>query len=321
MTAGTHPPPPGAATTDGTGADGGQLDCSIRVVRQAVVETTSDFVGGTLRHSNGGTLDIPVVFTLISAPIDGAVGHILVDCGIGPQPRTGGRPAPRHWVSPGRFLRGVGIDPAGLRWLLLTHLHRDHAGNLDDFPGVRVGLQRRELAGWQQALTLPARHLPFGEASWAHRAISPDTVAFLQHQATGGGCVLFDGDHQLAPGLAVELAEDSHTFGSQLVTVTTADGPYLIGGDNVFCYANIREMWPASAGQGNQFNVLRVLARVADTVGDQLDRVVPGHDMAVFSPHRTCQVAGVPVAELRVGSWDRPWREQAPRPQEGSVRT
>lgn len=284
------------------------LDWSIRVVRQAVVETSSDFVGGTLRHSNEGMLDIPSVFVLLSARVDGVVRHYLVDSGVGPEPRVGGRPRPRHWVSPGQFLSGVGIDPAALEWLLLTHLHRDHTGNLHDFPRTRIGVQRREVDGWEEALALPDDYLPFGEASWAHRAISRETVHTVRGRSADGTCVLFDGDRQVAPGLAVVLAKDSHTFGSQLVVATTPEGQYVVCGDNVFCYDNAREMWPANAGQGNQFNVLKAIAWVTAAVDGQLDRIVPGHDMAVFAPEKTSSVDATPVAEMRVGSWDHSWR-------------
>ncbi|MPZ28710.1 MAG: MBL fold metallo-hydrolase [Micromonosporaceae bacterium] len=292
-----------AATRPG---DAGE-DYSIRVVRQAVVETTSDFVGGCLRHSNQGMLDIPIVFTLVSLARDGAVQHHVVDCGVGAGPRTGGRPPPRSWISPGRFLTEVGIAPADVQWLLLTHLHKDHSGNLADLPHATVGVQRAEYDGWTDVLGLPASYLPLGEASWAHRAISPDTLHHLREGLRGERTVLLDGDYEITPGLAVRLARDSHTFGSQLVTVDTPEGVYVVGGDNVFAYSNLTEMWPSGAGQGNQFHVLEVLAWVNDTVGGDHRRVVPGHDMAVFAPATTVWVGDTAVAEVRIGSWDRSW--------------
>jgi glyoxylase-like metal-dependent hydrolase (beta-lactamase superfamily II) len=50
----------------------------------------------------------------------------------------------REWVQPeeeiGPQMRAMGFDPGDVRWVLLTHLHTDHAGGLSHFPkaeGVR----------------------------------------------------------------------------------------------------------------------------------------------------------------------------------------
>ncbi len=43
------------------------------------------------------------------------------------------------------LLRRVGEDPAKLRWVILSHVHLDHAGGLMDLPGMPVLLTREEL--------------------------------------------------------------------------------------------------------------------------------------------------------------------------------
>ena len=43
------------------------------------------------------------------------------------------------------LLRGIGEDPAKLRWAILSHVHLDHAGGLMDLPPLPVLLTREEL--------------------------------------------------------------------------------------------------------------------------------------------------------------------------------
>src|SRR3954463_6817072 len=49
-------------------------------------------------------------------------------------------------VNPVDALKAFGVDAAAIRDVVVTHLHYDHAGNLDRFPGARFHLQDREMA-------------------------------------------------------------------------------------------------------------------------------------------------------------------------------
>jgi N-acyl homoserine lactone hydrolase len=55
----------------------------------------------------------------------------------------------REWVEPeqeiGQQLRRLGIAPADVRWVVLTHLHTDHAGGLHHFPENEILVTRAEL--------------------------------------------------------------------------------------------------------------------------------------------------------------------------------
>src|SRR2546423_7635125 len=55
----------------------------------------------------------------------------------------------------GPQLRSLGIAPEDVRWVVLTHLHTDHAGGLHHFPKTEILLSRAEFdvaAGWRGRL-------------------------------------------------------------------------------------------------------------------------------------------------------------------------
>jgi glyoxylase-like metal-dependent hydrolase (beta-lactamase superfamily II) len=55
----------------------------------------------------------------------------------------------REWVTPkqeiGPQLEGLGIRPSDVRWVVMTHLHTDHAGGLHHFPDSEILVSGGEL--------------------------------------------------------------------------------------------------------------------------------------------------------------------------------
>jgi N-acyl homoserine lactone hydrolase len=55
----------------------------------------------------------------------------------------------REWVTPkeeiGPQLEGLGIRPSDVRWVVMTHLHTDHAGGLHHFPDSEILVSGEEL--------------------------------------------------------------------------------------------------------------------------------------------------------------------------------
>ena len=60
----------------------------------------------------------------------------------------------RSWVRPeeeiGPQLQALGIQPADIRWLVMTHLHTDHAGGLHHFPKVEIFLFHGQNTRWHR---------------------------------------------------------------------------------------------------------------------------------------------------------------------------
>ncbi|CAN5148034.1 N-acyl homoserine lactonase family protein [soil metagenome] len=167
-------------------------------------------------------------------------------------------------------LASIGTDAATVKQVVLTHLHYDHAGNLDLFPAARFQLQDREM----QFST--GRYMCVGCASGAYdvedvvrmvRAVYADRVDF------------HDGDAVIAPGVSLHRV-GGHTDGLQMVRVETARGPVVLASDAAHYYGNFerREPFPIVFNLGDMISGWR---RALDLAGGDASRVVPGHDPEV----------------------------------------
>lgn len=173
---------------------------------------------------------------------------------------------------PANALSAAGVKAADVEFVLLTHLHWDHAGNCDLFPDATVLVQEEEL---RYAIS-PGRFFrrsflsPLG--SWG---VPPFIVPNLD---------VVRGSAQIAPGLRVEPAP-GHTPGSQAVVVSTSDGTFAIGGDAVSTYANVEQDIPP----GFHTNVDQAVDSI-DRLAGLADSLLPSHDYAVFSDGPLTQI-------------------------------
>jgi len=116
----------------------------------------------------------------------------------------------------GPQMRALGLDPRDVRWVVLTHLHSDHAGGLGHFPDAEILVTHEEWAfatGARGRLRgYPNRRWP----DWLHPSLvsAPDTLTAA-------------GDVRLEP-------TPGHTPGHMSVTVDTGDGFVLLAGDTSY---------------------------------------------------------------------------------------
>src|SRR3569832_2097231 len=64
--------------------------------------------------------------------VRGAGGNILVDTGF--NQAAAQERSRKLTINPADALKAFGVDPEDIRQVVITHLHYDHAGNLDRFP-------------------------------------------------------------------------------------------------------------------------------------------------------------------------------------------
>ena len=117
-------------------------------------EVPRDFVEGTPIGSNQGLLQIPMVYSVIAAPARSGRREVFIaDTGFASGKSMTGRSF-ADFETPRDVLAKIELDPWDVNTILLTHLHFDHAGNIDAFPEATILLQRREYNRWKHALTM-----------------------------------------------------------------------------------------------------------------------------------------------------------------------
>jgi len=194
--------------------------------------------------------------------------EILVDTGYDPE--TARKRQRRLLRTVDQALRDFGTDPAGVRDVVVTHLHYDHAGNLPLFPNATIHVQDREMAfATGRHMCTACIRLPF-EAEHVVamvRALYADRVRF------------HDGEGEVAPGVTLHRV-GGHSDGLQVVRVRTGRGPVVLASDACHLYANMRRgnPFPIVFDLGAMTQGWDLCRRLAE--GDET-RVVPGHDPEV----------------------------------------
>lgn len=146
--------------------------------------------------------------------IKGPGSTVLVDTGM-TNPADASQFAIRGFRPAAAALKTVGVDPADVTDIVLTHSHVDHAGSISLFPSARLFMQKSELTYFEKT----ERYERFRDAIAAYR--------------DSGRLMVLDGDYKMNPWLKI-LAAGGHTAGSQAVQIDSQGRSVLITGDN--CY-------------------------------------------------------------------------------------
>lgn len=192
---------------------------------------------------------------------------------------------------PREGLAMLGVDAAQVADVVVTHLHYDHAGTLDDFPAARFHLQEAELS------YTTGRCMTFEEL---RRPYSVDHVCAVVRRVFSGRVAFHAGDREIFPGVSVHLI-GGHAKGIQCVRVRTARGPVVLASDTAHYYENLLRERPFIIVHDVEAT-LRGYGRLRDLAEGAVERVVPGHDPLVMAryPAPAAGLEGVAV-RLDVG--------------------
>ncbi|MGQ0837567.1 N-acyl homoserine lactonase family protein [Actinokineospora sp.] len=178
---------------------------------------------------------LPILCFVVEHP----EGQIVVDTGESSHANDPGyhpwwhpftRTSERRWVEPeeevGPQLRALGVEPDGVRWLVMTHMHGDHSGGLEHFPNAEVVLSAKEAA------------MAFGRTGPVNGYFNSHYPAALKPRV-----VRFDSDPWEVFDATVPLTRDGtvrlvptpgHTQGHMSVVVEQSDHLVLLTGDAAY---------------------------------------------------------------------------------------
>jgi N-acyl homoserine lactone hydrolase len=137
---------------------------------------------------------------------------------------------------------------------------------------------------------------------WVFSSLDESNFRALDNAIAQGRVIFLDGDHQLRDGVTCRLARDTHSFGIQWLEVATSAGTFALAGDVCYSYFCAERMWPPGYLQGNPWNMLEEIERIRKVAGDDLARLLPGHDIEIFDRHRSGYSHGVRLAELHLAA-------------------
>ncbi len=221
-----------------------------------------NFIAGSDPHDTSMPMDY---FVWV---IRGAGAVWLVDTGFNADMAQ--RRGRKFLRCPVRSLAGLGIAPEDIAHVIVTHLHYDHAGNLDLLPRARIHIQQRELhyaTGCQMCKPLFRAAFAVEDVIEVVKGVYADRVSFCH------------GDTRIAPGIETALI-GGHTDGLQVVRVHTQRGWVVLASDASHYYENMdAEMpYPIVFHVGDMvagWDKVRALAESAQ-------HVIPGHDPDVL---------------------------------------
>ncbi len=171
----------------------------------------------------------------------------------------------------GEGLKSLGIDPAAVEHIIVSHLHYDHCGNYNLFPRARYHLQDCEMAyATGRCMCHALIRFPF----------EVEDVVAMVRKVFDGRVIFHEGSTQMAPGITLHHI-GGHSKGLQCVRVKTRRGHVVLASDATHLYAHINEgrVFPVTYSVAETLEGYSTIKRLADSP----DHIVPGHDPQVLT--------------------------------------
>lgn len=231
-------------------------------------ETTSGNQGQYFLNPPSEMLELPGHLDFCVWVVRTGVGDIVVDAGF--TASVGAKRCRPHFREPSEGVRLLGVEPAKVSHLLLTHFHYDHSGAVEPFSAARIVFQDSEMAFWT------GRYACRREFS---RLVEVEDIQRLVGLGLAGRTDYVDGDREIVPGVWVHRV-GGHTPGSQVVSVETAKGTVVLASDAAHLQYHVACDCPA-----NLLTNLPEMYAAYDTIrglASSPELIIPGHDPTTF---------------------------------------
>jgi glyoxylase-like metal-dependent hydrolase (beta-lactamase superfamily II) len=233
----------------------------------AVKYATRDARSG--EHFHGHDLhDVPMPMDYFVWAAVSAEHTVVVDAGFTAE--VAARRGRKHLRCPTEGLEALGIDCARVPYVILTHLHYDHVGNLEKFPEATYVVQEAEMAFWTGR---------YAGRDHFRTLVEVDDIAYLVRENFEGRLRFVAGSEEIVPGIEVHRT-GGHSAGLQVVRVKTARGWVVLASDATHFYANIEQDRPYSivSDLPRMYGAFDLVHGLADSSA----HMVPGHDPLVM---------------------------------------
>jgi len=241
-----------------------------------------------LQTGASGKISVPVAFFLIKHP----KGNVLFDTGNNDKIITD----PTYWgpfiesLNPGRSpdiaidaqLEKIGVKPSDINYVILGHMHLDHAGNVGKFPNATLVYQRDEIvnAFWPKR-GFGGAYIT-GDFAGLRNSVGQSSPSRQKVIELNGDLDLF-GDGSIYIHRAV-----SHTPGSEMAVIRLPKtGPVVLTSDACYLMENLQgDILPSVSLAYDPSGMLDAYAYIKHLMAAQGADVIFAHDAETFKRHK-----------------------------------
>jgi glyoxylase-like metal-dependent hydrolase (beta-lactamase superfamily II) len=230
-----------------------------------------------------GPLEMSYYFWVLHPVDDPGGGPIVIDTGF--DPGLGERMGRRCLCAPAEALARVGVDPARVDRLVISHMHYDHIGNVELFERARISVSETEFRFWTEdpvaAREQFASHTDSAGVQRLREAHAAGRLDFIADRA------------EIAPGLTA-LEVGGHAPGQLVFDLGGEGGRLALATDAAHYEAELDSERPFAI-----FSDLAGMYRGYDAIHSMISTgatLVPGHDPLVMDRFPRVDGAGSEIA-------------------------